>query len=109
MREIDSSYVYEDQRRIARSGSAFDRVAFAMRALRILRPRGLTVAVREGRWELRIDRGKAWGAAPGEQWAVVSIPPDATREDIAIALAGLAGVPGEAFVLDVLIGTPEPH
>lgn len=103
MRGYRSGYTYEDLRHIDRERPGFDRVAFAMRALRVLRPVGLTVLVREGRWELRVETGKAWGHAPGDRWAMVSIPPDATRERIALALAELAGAQHDPFVMAVLL------
>ena len=75
-----------------------------MRALRYLRPRGLTVAVHEGRFDLKIERGRDWGSGPGAGWAVLSVPPDATREEIVLAVAELAGIPRAAWTLDVLMG-----
>ncbi|MEI8254633.1 MAG: hypothetical protein WCJ30_03080 [Deltaproteobacteria bacterium] len=105
---IDQGYVYEDARHIARQGPPFDRVGYAMRALRMLRPPGLTVVVREGRFGLTVDAGRDWGRGEGSRWAVLSIPPDATREDIAVAVAELAGVSRDAWVLDVLVNAASP-
>jgi hypothetical protein len=107
-RDIGQGYVYEDARHIARQGPPFDRVGYAMRALRMLRPRGLTVAVREGRFGLTIEGGRDWGRGDEARWAVMSIPPDATREDIAIAVAELVGVPRAAWLMDVLMDVPQP-
>jgi hypothetical protein len=109
VRESDSRYVIEDRRTVERHGIPFDRVGFAMRLLRLLRPSHLTVAVRESRWELRVERGRAWDRGPEDGWAVVSIPPHATREDIALALVQLAGAERDPFMLDLLLTSPEPH
>jgi hypothetical protein len=107
--DVDSRYVDYDQRTIPREGPPFDRVGFAMRALRVLRPEGLTVAVHPGRWELRVQRGRDWARGDGARWAIVSIPPDASREHIAIAVAELAGVATEPFMIETLIAVADPH
>jgi hypothetical protein len=100
---VEQGYVYEDARHIARKGPPFDRIGYAMRALRLLRPRGLTVAVRDGRFALSVERGRDWARSDGSGWAVLSIPPDATREQIVLAIAELAGIPRGAWTMDVLL------
>jgi hypothetical protein len=82
------------------SSEQFDRGAFAMHALDLLRPAGLTVAVCEGSC-LRLETGRTWGTPVGERWAVLAIPPDASRRSIAVAVAALARLPGP-YVLDLL-------
>jgi hypothetical protein len=109
MRDDESRYVREDRRAIATEGDAFDRLAFAMRALRILRPRGLSVVVCEGTWDLRVERGRDWARGAAAEWALVAIPPDATRAAIALALADLTGLGRDPFVIDVLIGAAAPN
>jgi hypothetical protein len=108
MSQPQSAYVYQDLRHVEGDTQPFDRVAYAMRALRVLRPRGLTVAVHQGNQNLRVERGKSWGRGENESWAVVSIPPDATREAIALALADLAGLRDNSLALAVLMTATDP-
>lgn len=103
-----SAWVREDYRRnvlawSAGRSSSFDRIGFAMRALAILKPRDLTVAVYEGRYEVEVERGRQWGRGRGKEWAMVAIPSHATREAIAVALAQLAGVADEPYVIETLL------
>jgi hypothetical protein len=91
-----------ERRDIRRIGSSeqFDRIAFAMRLLRILSPQRMTIAVYERYHELTIERGRELPS--GSSWATVGIPPDASREHIALALAELAGVARVPFLVDLL-------
>jgi hypothetical protein len=84
------------------SDERFDRTAFAMRALDLLRPSHVRIAVCEGR-RLRVETGRLWGRGPGARWAVLAVPPKASRRAIATAVAELAGsaVP---YAWDVLFG-----
>src|SRR5688572_15851037 len=75
-----------------RSAEAFDRIAFAMRALDILRPRGMDVVVYEGVSDIRVERGRDPRRGASASWATVAIPPHATREHIVYELCALAGV-----------------
>lgn len=108
-----SVWIIEERREIARDvgHERFDRIAFALRALEILKPPGMTVAVFQSRFALKIERGRDWGRGPDKQWAMVSIPPDATRENIVLALTDLAGLPPTPWLLDTLLapaGLPLP-
>lgn len=98
----------EERRRFARDSGIerFDRVAFALRAIEILKPPNMTVAVYQGRFELRIERGRRWGGPRGATWAMISVPPDASREDIVFALAELAGTQLTPWLLSVLLADP---
>jgi hypothetical protein len=103
-----TAWVRQDVRRNVLTWSAgrpasFDRIGFAMRALAILKPRDLTVAVYEGRHEVEVERGRQWGRGRGKEWAMVSIPAHASRESIAVALAQLAGVADEPYVIETLL------
>jgi hypothetical protein len=95
----------EHDRALAESSSeAFDRVAFAARALELLRPPArTTVAICEGRSRVFVSTGRTWGK-PGEHWLMVSVPPTASRRAIALALVGVGdkerAVP---WALDVLL------
>lgn len=81
----------------------FDRLAYAARALRLLRPAGLTVALCPGTERLRVEVGADLHGNRGARWAIVSIPPDASRAHIALRLAALAGRANDPFVLDLLM------
>jgi hypothetical protein len=84
-----------------RSLERFDRIAFAMRALRVVRPEHMRVAVYTRTTHLRIERGRDLDHERSS-WALVGIPPDASRQSIALALAELAGLGGAPFVVDLL-------
>lgn len=89
-----------------RTTESFDRIAFAERALALVRPRGTTVAVCEGSRRVRVEAGRQWGAGGDQRWAVLSIPHDASRRAIASAVLELAGPSStpRPWALDVLIG-----
>jgi hypothetical protein len=88
------------------STETFDRFAFAMRALDLIRVRRTRVAICEGRSRVRVESGRAWGRAPGERWAVLSIPKKASRRAIALAVSELASDP-PGYALEVLLGDHE--
>jgi len=81
----------------------FDRIDFAMQALRLLRPRRLTVAVYRRYTELSIQCVRDLARGEDARWAMVGIPPRASRAQIAHALAELAGVADVPYVVDVLL------
>jgi hypothetical protein len=85
------------------SSESFDRIAFAQRALAIVRPPRTTVAICEGTRRVRVEAGRQWGGAPGERWAILSVPRDASRRAIAHAVLELASE-ARPWALDVLIG-----
>ena len=72
-----------------RSEERFDRCAFAVEALGRVRPARVTVAVCEGS-RLRLETGRVWGGGEAQRWALLSVPPDASRRAIAAAVASLA-------------------
>lgn len=85
------------------SDESFDRVAFTERALALIRPPPLTtVAVCEGRSRVRVQGGRTWGK-PGARWAMISVPPNASRRAIALAIAEI-GDGDRPWVMDVLLG-----
>lgn len=83
----------------ARSAATFDRIAYAMEVLAILRPH-LTVAVYRRVRNLEVQRGVSPGS--DQRWATVGVPPHATRESIAQALVELSEVQDQPFLLDLL-------
>jgi hypothetical protein len=86
------------------STESFDRLAFTQRALELVRPKQMTIAVCEGSRRLRVEAGRLWGKGEGERWAMVCVPKTASRRAIAIAVVQLAGAPADPYVLDVLLG-----
>jgi hypothetical protein len=89
------------------SDERFDRTAFARRALELVQPPRTRVAVYEAAQRMRVESGRIWGASrPGEaprRWAMLGIPPKASRRAIALAVAELAQH-SSPYVLDVLLG-----
>lgn len=100
----DTHYEHVDPRRQLRyrDPSDFDRIAFAMRALRRLRPARMTVAVYSAVSTLHIESWRDLRREGGSQ-AIVGIPPDASREHIAYALAELAGVASVPYAVQMLL------
>jgi hypothetical protein len=84
------------------SDDHFDRAAFALRALELLRPPRTTVAICEDATRMRIEFGPQWRRR-GEAWALLAIPRNASRRAIALAVAELSRAP-RAWALDVLLG-----
>lgn len=95
---VEAEHGYE-----LRDAEAFDRIAFAMAALRRLRP-NVTVVVYERVRDLRVERGL--DPASG-QVALLGIPPHASREHIAFEIASLAGMADRPWVLSALLGFPQ--
>lgn len=88
------------------SDEAFDRLAFAEEALRRLPPSRTTVALCRGLTRVRVETGRAWDQEdPRGRWAILSVPPRASRRAITVAVAALAGPRrAEPYVLDTLLG-----
>jgi hypothetical protein len=82
---------------------AFDRMAFAQRALDLVQPRKMRVAVCGKSSRLRVEVGRDWGEPEGARWALVAIPDTASRRSIALAIAELADCETQPYVLDVLL------
>jgi hypothetical protein len=85
------------------SDETFDRIAFAMRLLRILAPKNLTVIFHQSYRSVRVERGRDWARGAAAAWAMVGISPRASREVIALAMAEVAGVERVPFVVDLLV------
>ena len=81
----------------------FDRIAFAMQALHRLRPKRMKVAVYQAVKTLHVERGRDHRRGDGATWAMVGIPPHASREHIAYALAELLGVAEVPYTLQMLL------
>ena len=89
------------------SSESFDRIAFAERAVALVRPAGMTVAICEGSRRVRVLSGRQWGAPTGDRWAILSVPRDASRRAITNAILELGLGSGRPFALDVLLGGTE--
>lgn len=96
-------WVEERRDRLPSSREKFDRLAFAQRALALLRPAATRVALYHCRSEIKIEHGRDLEFGPDARWATVGIPPDASREHIAVALAELAEVPVGPYVIESLL------
>lgn len=104
-RENETPYeLFDEQFRLEyRDGGEFDRIAFALRALRRLRPKRMKVALYEAVSALRVESGRDFKRGEGATWAIVGIPPHASREHIAYALAELAGVASVPYAVQMLL------
>jgi hypothetical protein len=89
------------------SVESFDRLAYAARVLRLLAPRDMTVVLCAGTDALNVREGREHGPGRPPRWAIVSIPPDASRGHIALSLARLAGRHEEPYLIDILTRAPE--
>jgi len=109
LHEERAPLVWEERRRTLRSTGwrARDAMAFARRALSILAPREVSVALYEGRFDLRVEQGRDWNGRPDTRWAMVAIPPGETPERIAVVLAELAGVAHVPYVIETLLAAVE--
>jgi hypothetical protein len=67
----------------------FDRLAFALKALDLLRFPQTRVAVFRSR-RLTVESGRQLGGFPESRWAMVGIPSDASAQSIVLALTEIA-------------------
>lgn len=105
--EDDHQWVIEEQRALdVGSAEQFDRIAFAMRALRLLKP-PMTVAVYPRTRSLSVERGRDLSTEPSGTWAMLGIPPNASRAHIALAVAELASPEQRPWLLDLLALGPD--
>ena len=86
------------------STERFDRMAFAERAVALVKPANMRVAIAEGRSRVVVECGRAWGhPSEGARWAMLCVPPTASRRAIAAAVAALAASEPEPYLLDALL------
>jgi hypothetical protein len=83
--------------------SSFDRLAFAMQALRLVTPPTMTVAVFEGCKSLRMMRGRDLRAGHRASWALLCVPPHASRIELALAVASVVGKTDDPYVLELIL------
>jgi hypothetical protein len=110
MPRLDASALLEAELELAEEDDeAFDRFAFAIAALDLLRPPRTRVALCMGSSRMRIESGRAWGRGTGARWAMLSIPARASRRAIALAVAEIARGSGVPWALDVLLTANDPY
>jgi hypothetical protein len=80
----------------ARSADTFDRIEFAMSLLAFLKA-PINVAVYP-----RVSRLETTRGGVSEPWAMLGIPPHATRENIVRAVVELVGAEDQPFLVDLL-------
>src|SRR5258708_38594078 len=103
-REQGGDLVWEiEQARLETSHEAFDRMSFARHALDLIAPDVARIALCEGIFRVRVEVGRAWGDPRGGRWAMISVPPRASRRAIALAMSELADANVRPYVLDVLL------
>lgn len=90
----------QDEREYDRE--AFNRVSYAMQLLRLLKVRH-RVAICVGTSRLNVEQGDTPGSLKPKPWAILSIPPDASRAHIALTVAQLAGRSADPFLLDWML------
>jgi hypothetical protein len=87
------------------SAEPFDRIAFAEAAVARVKPANMRVAIAEGSTRVVLESGRAWGGPEDARWAMLCVPPRASRRAIAAAVAALAGPSPAPYVLDTLLAT----
>ncbi len=102
MSERSNHHFVESQVRFeATDEERFSRLDFAMRVLDILNPE-VHVTLYSALRHLQIHRGRDFARGPDASWALVAIPPKASRYHIAFALAELAGKANHPYVVDLV-------
>ena len=81
---------------------AFDRLAYARQLLGVLKV-NRRVALCVGTDKIQVDQGGWPGLPQHPPWAILSIPPDASRAHIALTIAQLAGRSRDPFLLDTML------
>jgi hypothetical protein len=89
------------------SSERFDRMAYAMHLVRLLRPRELTVVFHESYREVRVERGRDYARGGAARWAMIGISQNASRKAIALAVAEAVGIERVPFIVDLLVSGAE--
>jgi hypothetical protein len=100
----DARFEQQDQRRRVEhhDSESFDRLAFAMRALDVLRPKRLRVALYRTRSSMQVEVVNDL-AREGYRVASVGIPDHASAAHIAYALAEIAGVTSVPYAVQMML------
>ncbi len=103
MAQRSNTHSIEAERRFeARSTEQFDRVAYTLELLEVLKPQ-LTVGVYGTLRHMHVEQGRLSSKGP---WALFGVPPHATRESIVQAVVELSGVGNAPFLVDLLSAKP---
>ena len=104
------TFRYEDPRRSEacerRPEQRFDRLAFALRAVGLLRPHETRVAVFPSS-RLVVEEGRDLARGPEARWAMVGIPKDASAKSIVLALTRLERVRRAPYALEATLSAAE--
>ncbi len=93
---VQSQAIFESE-----DSEKFSRIEFALRVLELLKP-NIDVTVYTSLRSLQVRRGRDWAVGPDALWAMVAIPPRASRYHVAYALAELVGRAEQPFVVDLV-------
>jgi hypothetical protein len=85
-----------------RSAAGFDRLAFALRAIQLLRPRAIDVAVYRST-HLHVMQGRDLSRGGETRWAIVGIPNNASAESVALALLELTDLSRRPLALELAL------
>lgn len=88
------------------SAEAFDRLAYAEEALALVKPEQTRIAVCSGTARVDLQTGRQWKGRDGSRWAILSVPPTASRRAIAVAVVALVAEGGRRvppFAVDTLL------
>lgn len=109
MRDDDSRYEEVAPRRHIeyRDKTEFDRIAFAMRAIKRLRPHKMTVAVYSAVSAIRAESWKDL-RSDGSMMAILGVPPHASREHIAYAVVELVGASPVPLAVQIVLADAGP-
>jgi len=88
---------------LSESKEKFDRIAFAMKLLRLVPAKDTTVIFHESYHGVRVELGRDYSRGGQARWAMLGISPHASREWIALAVAEIAGVERVPFIVDLLV------
>ena len=85
-----------------RSAVGFDRLAFAIRAIQLLRPEATDVAVYRST-HLHVIQGRDLTRGGAARWAIVGIPSDASARSVALALLELTDLSRRPLALELAL------
>jgi hypothetical protein len=85
-----------------RSRAHFDRLAFALRAVQLLRPPTTNVAVYRST-HLHVIQGRDLARGGEARWAIVGVPSHASAEAVALALVELTDLSQRPLALELAL------
>ena len=85
-----------------RSAAGFDRLAFAIRAIQLLRPQATDIAVYRST-HLQVLQGRDLSRGGEARWAIVGIPSNASAQAVALALLELTDLSQRPLALELTL------